>query len=103
MTADGFLQDPHNDVFLLVQEDVQIAIVSRNRYLVFFDDATDSRPNRRILPPSHASVADIVTLNEQVPRETPGAPVTLTEIPTDATVVAFARYARVQATIHSRQ
>lgn len=103
MSVDGFLQDPHNDFFLSVHEDVQIAVVSRYWYLMLFDDATDSRSNRRILSPSQASVADVVTLCEQVMRETSRAPVALAEIPTDATIVALARYTTVEATIHSRQ
>ena len=98
----GFLQNAADDVFLLVHEDVQIAIVTRNRYFVLFDYAIDSRSNRWVLTLSHASVTNGIPFSEQALRETPGAPTAFAEIPTDATVVALTRYSAVQATIHSQ-
>ena len=103
MTIYGFLQNPGDDVFLLVHEDVQIAIDTRNRYFVLFDYVIDSRSNRWTLTFSHTSVADGIPLSEQTLREAPGAPLADAEIPTDATVVVLARYSTVPTTIHSRQ
>jgi hypothetical protein len=99
----SFLQNPADDVFLLVHEDVQIAVVTGNRYFVLFDYAIDSRSNRWVLTLSHPSVTNGIPFSEQALKETPGAPIVLAEIPTDATVVALIRYSAVQATIHSQQ
>ena len=103
MTIYGLLQNPGDDVFLLVHEDVQIAIDTRNRYFVLFDYVIDGPSNRRMLAFSHTSVADGIPLSEQTLREAPGTPLADAEIPTDATVIVLARYSTVPATIHSRQ
>jgi hypothetical protein len=103
VTIYGLLQNPSDDVFLLVHEDVQIAIDTRNRYFVLFDYVIDGRSNRWMLTLSHASVADGIPLREQALREASGAPLAGAEIPTDATVIVLARYSTVPATIHSRQ
>ena len=103
MTIYGLLQNPGDDIFLLVHEDVQIAIDTRNRYFVLFDYVIDGCSNGRMLAFSHTSVADGIPLSEQTLREAPGAPLADAEIPTDATVIVLARYSTVPATIHSRQ
>jgi hypothetical protein len=103
VTISGFLQNPGDDVLPLVHEHVKIAIGIRNRYFVLFNYIIDGRSNRRMLSLSHAGVADGIPLSEQTLRETPGAPLADAEIPTDATIVAFARYTTVPATSHSRQ
>jgi hypothetical protein len=103
VTIYGFIQNPGDDVFPLVHEHVKIAVDIRNRYFVFFHYIIDGRSNRRVLPLSHAGVADGIPLSEQALREAPGAPLADAEIPTDATIVAFARYTTVPATSHSRQ
>ena len=103
MTIYGLLQNPGDDIFLLVHEDVQIAIDTRNRYFVLFDYVIDGRSNRWMLTLSHTSVADGIPLSEQTLWEAPGAPLADAEIPTDATVLVLARYSTVPATIHSRQ
>ena len=41
----GFLQNPHDGVFLLTHEDVQIAYDARNRHVVLFDYVIDGRSN----------------------------------------------------------
>jgi hypothetical protein len=103
VTIHGFLQNPGDDVFPLVHEHVKIAIDIRNRYFVFFHYIIDGRSNRRVLPLPHAGVANGIPLSEQALREPPGAPLADAEIPTDATIVAFARHTTVPATSHSRQ
>ena len=65
MTIYGLLQNPDDDIFLLVHEDVQIAIDTRNRYFVLFDYVIDSCSNGRMLAFSHTSVADGISLSEQ--------------------------------------
>jgi hypothetical protein len=99
VTIYGLLQNPGDDVFPLVHEDVNIAIDIRNRYFVLFDYVIDGRSNRRVLPLSHTGVADAIPLSEQTLREA----LTDAEIPTDATVVAFTCYSTVPTTSHSRQ
>jgi hypothetical protein len=103
MTIYGFLQYPGDDVFPLVHGHVKIAVDIRNRYFVLFHHIIDGRSNRRMLSLSHTGVADGIPLMEQTLREAPGAPLADAEIPTDATIVAFARYTTVPATSHSRQ
>ena len=103
MTTYGFLQNPGDDNFLLVHEDVQIAIDTRNQYFVLFDNVIDCRSNRWMLTFSHTSVVNGIPLSEQTLREAPGAPLADAEIPTNVIVIVLARYSTVPATIHSRQ
>ena len=68
MTIYGLLQNPGDDVFLLVHEDVQIAVDTRNRYFVLFDYVIDGRSNWWMLTLTHTSVADGIPLSEQTLR-----------------------------------
>ena len=48
VSVHGFLQNPQYNIFVFIHENVQIAAIFRNRNIVFLDDATNGRTNRRM-------------------------------------------------------
>ena len=64
VTIYGFLQNPDDGVFLLAHEDVQIAVDTRNRYVVLFNYVIDGCSNCRVLTLPHTRVADGIPLSE---------------------------------------
>jgi hypothetical protein len=55
VTIYSLLQNPVDDVFQLVHENMKIAVDIRNRYFVFFHYIIDGRSSRRVLPLSAVS------------------------------------------------
>jgi hypothetical protein len=64
----GFLQYPHDIILMRVHEDVYVIVIFGRRDLMFFDDVTECRSNRRPLTFSNACVTDHVLLSEQMQR-----------------------------------
>jgi hypothetical protein len=73
----GVHQRAQDDVFVFVQENVQVASVIRNRDLVRLGNAIYGRPNSRLLTFSRTIVADVIALSKQTRRKTPGTSLAL--------------------------
>ena len=59
--VDGSFEDRHDVSLVLVQEDVKVGVEPRDRNLVFFHYAIDSRTMHRVLFLAHASIAHRVS------------------------------------------
>jgi hypothetical protein len=64
----GILQNAHNCGFVFVQENVQVATVLHDWYIVLLDDAADCRSDSRLQALPDAGVANGISLHKQTLR-----------------------------------
>jgi hypothetical protein len=67
----------HDDVFVFLYANVQVAGIIRNRDLVLFDDAIYGRSNSRLLTFSCTGITYVIALGKQARRKTPEASLAL--------------------------